>query len=78
MMAKHRAMVAEGISGIVVDRVDQLPGAVARACALDPRTIRAWAEQRFDLPVMAEGYERIYRVLVEGTQNIQDLASRAL
>ncbi|GFZ80691.1 glycosyltransferase family 4 protein [Nesterenkonia alkaliphila] len=71
-------VVAEGISGIVVDRVDQLPGAVARACALDPRTIRAWAEQRFDLPVMAEGYERIYRVLVEGTQNIQDLASRAL
>lgn len=71
-------VVADGISGIIVDRLEDLPAAVEKAEALEPRRVRSWAEQQFDLPVMAERYERIYRTLVEGTQNIQDLASQSL
>ena len=39
--------------------------AVRRLAQIDPRTCRANVETRFSAPVMAAGYERVYRKLVE-------------
>ncbi|WP_022872526.1 glycosyltransferase family 4 protein [Nesterenkonia alba] len=69
-------VVADGTSGIIVDRIEDLPAAIHQAMHLDPAAIRAHAEAKFDLPVMGSGYERIYRTLVEGTNDIQDLTRR--
>jgi glycosyltransferase involved in cell wall biosynthesis len=70
-------VVADGVSGIVVPGVEDFAGALERAVGLDPRACRRHAEQHFDLPVMASGYERVYRVLAEGSRGIQDLTSGA-
>jgi glycosyltransferase involved in cell wall biosynthesis len=68
-------VVEDGVTGIVVDRLDELPAAIDRAVALRPADCRARAETRFDLPVMVAGYERIYRVLVEGSASIRRLTA---
>jgi len=58
-------IVAHGDTGLVVDAFDELPAAIARADSLDPAASRRRALERFDLPVMAAGYERVYRELLE-------------
>ena len=47
--------------------------ALERATALAPHDCRLEAEHRFDLSVMAEGYERIYGVLAEGSRGLREL-----
>lgn len=54
-------VVADGVSGVVVDSVEEFPAALERAVSLDPRACRRHARDHFDLPVMAAGYERIFR-----------------
>lgn len=54
-------VVAHGRSGLVVDRFADFPAALRVAEGLDPAAVREDAEARFDLPVMAAGYERVYR-----------------
>lgn len=66
-------VVADGVTGIIVDDAAQLPDAVARAQELDPAASRRHTAANFDIPVMAERYERVYRMLVEGTRSIRDL-----
>ena len=62
-----------GRTGAVVDDAEQLPQALELAMTLDPAECRREAEQRFDVDVMAAGYERIYRVLAEGARGLRDL-----
>ncbi|MFC0550078.1 glycosyltransferase family 4 protein [Planotetraspora thailandica] len=57
-------IVTDGVTGFVRTSVDELPAAVEDAGRLDPVAIRACAVRDFDLTVMAEGYERIYRNVV--------------
>lgn len=59
-------VVANGETGVVVDRPAELPAAVAAAEALDRRRCRARAEGWFDLSRMVAGYEAAYRTVVEG------------
>jgi glycosyltransferase involved in cell wall biosynthesis len=59
-------VVDDGRTGIIVDELDEMAEAIGRAVDLDPRACRSWAEQRFDLPVMARGYEQIYLDAVDG------------
>jgi len=66
-------VIDSGRTGVVVDRIDEFPAALERATALDPVDCRREAETRFDLPVMAAGYERIYRMLAEGTRGLREL-----
>lgn len=66
-------VVEHGVSGIVVERIEDFPGALEKAADLDPAAARRHAEQHFDLPVMAAGYERIFRVLVQGSRDIREL-----
>jgi len=54
-------VVAHGVSGLVVDDVADLPAALDAVLAIDPARCREHVASRFSPPVMAAGYERIYR-----------------
>ncbi|WP_432519477.1 glycosyltransferase family 4 protein [Kineococcus sp. SYSU DK006] len=66
-------VVAHGRSGLVVRTPEELPAALRLAADLDPAACRAHAQQHFDLPVMAEGYERVFRMIVEGGRGVEAL-----
>lgn len=66
-------VVRDGVTGIVVDDMSEMPAAIHRAAELDPAECRRHALEHFDLPVMAARYERIYRMLVEGSASIHAL-----
>ena len=68
-------IVADGITGIIADNPAALPGALAAAWRLDPARCRQHVRDRFDLPAMAAGYERIYRMLAEGSRQVHALAA---
>jgi len=59
-------VVVDGVTGFVRTSPDELPDAVERAGDLDPRACRAHVERHFDVSVMAEGYERLYRQVIAG------------
>jgi len=71
-------VVADGRTGFVVDAPEELVGAIGRLDEIDPAACRAHVEARFDLPVMAAGYERVYRMLVEGTRGIRSIVRERL
>ncbi|HVT22853.1 MAG TPA: glycosyltransferase family 4 protein [Mycobacteriales bacterium] len=59
-------VVVDGRTGAICDHADELADGIARARRLDPADCRAHAEDCFDVPAMAAGYERVYRqVLAE-------------
>ncbi|WP_084960165.1 glycosyltransferase family 4 protein [Thermoactinospora rubra] len=61
-------VVEDGVTGFVLPDAAGMPEAIEAAGRLDPCACRAHVERRFDVPVMAEGYERLYhRVLDEAT-----------
>jgi hypothetical protein len=66
-------VVRHGVSGLVVDHYADFPAAIHAADAIDPAACRAHARAHFDLPVMAAGYEDIYRTLATGERLIADL-----
>ncbi|HVX55606.1 glycosyltransferase family 4 protein [Nocardioides sp.] len=66
-------VVADGVSGIIVDRAEDLAAGIERAGDLSPFACRRHATGHFDLPVMAAGYERIFRMLAEGSRGLRDL-----
>ncbi|HLV56854.1 MAG TPA: glycosyltransferase family 4 protein [Actinotalea caeni] len=68
-------IVVDGATGVVVDDVAELPAAIHRATELDPAAARRHTLEHFDIPVMAAGYERVYRMLVEGTRSIRDITA---
>lgn len=70
-------VVADGVSGLVVDDIESFPAALRAAESLDPAACRAHVRANFDLPVMAAGYERMYRMLLARRRTVQTLASRA-
>ncbi|KGN32943.1 glycosyltransferase [Knoellia sinensis KCTC 19936] len=59
-------IVVHGETGLVVDEVADLPGALRSVSDIDPVACRRHCAQRFDLDVMASGYERVYRQLLSG------------
>lgn len=75
-------VVADGETGFVVETMDDFVAAVERAGEIDPYACRAHALEKFDLSVMAAGYERVYRSLLQvgepddgGTTALQALAA---
>lgn len=66
-------VIDHGRTGIIVDHIDQFPAALEKATTLAPTDCRRDAENRFDLAVMAAGYERIYRMLAEGAHGLHAL-----
>jgi glycosyltransferase involved in cell wall biosynthesis len=53
-------VVDHGVTGFVVDGVDQAVAAIARSIALDRRAIRRRFEQRFTVERMARNYVALY------------------
>jgi glycosyltransferase involved in cell wall biosynthesis len=53
-------VVSDGETGFVVDDVDDLPAALHRVADIDPEACRRLVEKRFDVSVMAAGYEQLY------------------
>ncbi|NHC47190.1 glycosyltransferase family 4 protein [Motilibacter aurantiacus] len=66
-------VVDHGVTGLVVDEYAGFAPALRAAEGLDPVRCRDRAQRRFDLPVMAAGYERIYRALVDGARDLEAL-----
>jgi glycosyltransferase involved in cell wall biosynthesis len=58
-------IIRDGESGIVVPDVAAMPAALERAEALDPRAIRRRVAERFDVPVLADGYLTLYKGILE-------------
>ena len=54
-------LVLAGRTGMIVDRPDELPAAIAAARELDPAHCREHVEACFATEVMAAGYEGVYR-----------------
>jgi glycosyltransferase involved in cell wall biosynthesis len=69
-------VVVHGVTGLVVDDFERFPAALRAAESIDPAACRAHVVAHFDLPVMAAGYERIYRMLVAGERSVEALTSR--
>jgi len=59
-------IIREQKTGYLVDDVEQACQAVERLSTLDPAACRENIAERFSAPVMARGYERVYRELVTG------------
>ncbi|WP_460525979.1 glycosyltransferase family 4 protein [Flindersiella endophytica] len=54
-------VIEHGVTGFVCRDPSELAVAIRDAKTLDPAACRKSAEERFDLPVMAQAYERLYR-----------------
>jgi glycosyltransferase involved in cell wall biosynthesis len=54
-------VVADGVTGVICQSPEELADGIERATALRPADCRAHVERRFDLPVMASGYDAAYR-----------------
>jgi glycosyltransferase involved in cell wall biosynthesis len=59
-------VVDEGVTGFLVQTVEQAVDAVIQAGGLDRAGCRAQARQRFGVDRMVDGYERVYKRIVEG------------
>lgn len=54
-------IIVNGVTGVISDHPDQLPGAIELARKLDPATCRSHVEARFGTELMAARYEDTYR-----------------
>jgi glycosyltransferase involved in cell wall biosynthesis len=57
-------VVADRVTGIIADGPRDLPSAIRAAIRLNPDACRHYTREHFDLPVMAAGYERVYRAVL--------------
>jgi glycosyltransferase involved in cell wall biosynthesis len=58
-------VVADGVTGIIKDDPAELPAAIDAAGGLDPQSCRDHVARHFDVSIMAEAYERVYRLLAQ-------------
>ncbi|MGC5021589.1 glycosyltransferase family 4 protein [Micromonospora sp. DT47] len=54
-------LVLDGVTGLVRDRVEELPAALSEAVRIDPAACMAHAARNFSTERMALGYEEVYR-----------------
>ncbi len=59
-------LVRHGETGFVVDTLDEMTAAVDRVPEIDPRACREHVARKFDAPVMAEDYLRVYEAILRG------------
>lgn len=57
-------VIEEGVTGFVVETVEEAAAAVERAIGLDRARIRETFERRFSAETMAVGYEKAYRAVL--------------
>ncbi|PZS29606.1 MAG: glycosyl transferase, partial [Pseudonocardiales bacterium] len=56
-------VVIDGVTGFISETVHGMVEAVARIPEIDRRACRAHVERHFSATTMADGYERVYRML---------------
>jgi glycosyltransferase involved in cell wall biosynthesis len=61
-------VVDEGLTGVIVDNIDEAISALPRVLTLDRRAIRRRFEERFSSTRMAKDYLNVYRLLLKGSQ----------
>ncbi|MCW5622598.1 MAG: glycosyltransferase family 4 protein, partial [Burkholderiales bacterium] len=71
-------VIEDGVSGLIVDDIEQAVAAVPRLAALDRAKVRACLEQRFTAERMARDYLAVYRRLLRGEPAQVPAASSAL
>jgi glycosyltransferase involved in cell wall biosynthesis len=54
-------LIVDGETGFLVNDIDEMAAAVGKLDSIDPRRCREHVEANFDVPVMVEGYLRLYR-----------------
>lgn len=59
-------VVADGVSGFVVDSLEAAVAALARLEVLERRAVRRYAEARFSRERMVADYLKVYRAILEG------------
>jgi glycosyltransferase involved in cell wall biosynthesis len=57
-------VVAEGITGFVVDRSEQMSSCLLRITEIEPEVCRNYAEQHYSSRIMADAYENLYSKLL--------------
>jgi glycosyltransferase involved in cell wall biosynthesis len=64
-------VMSDGVSGFVVDTVDEAVAATARAVELPRAGVRAYFEQRFSAPRMARDYVAIFEAMVRSARQLR-------
>ena len=57
-------VIVDGVTGLICDEPKELAAALGAIDRIDPAMCRRDAERRFDLTVMAQRYEQVYRGLL--------------
>jgi glycosyltransferase involved in cell wall biosynthesis len=57
-------IIDDGVTGVIVDGMDQAAAALPRVLGLDRRAIRRRFEERFSAALMAKNYVNLYRSLL--------------
>lgn len=57
-------VVAEGVTGFVVDSAQQMPSTLARMGEIKPEDCRRYAQQHYSASTMADAYEQLYHQLL--------------
>ena len=57
-------VVAEGMTGFVVDDAEQMASTVSRVGSIKPEDCRLYAQQNYSARTMADAYEELYRKLL--------------
>jgi len=72
-------VVDEGVTGLIVDSMDEAVRKLPHVLALDRRAVRRRFEQRFSATRMAKEYVQTYRSLLKGSQEVsQDSSMREI
>lgn len=58
-------VVGDGVSGFIVDSIDEMVEAVKRIGEIDPQACRRWVEERFTVQIMVDNYVAAYRKILE-------------
>lgn len=67
-------VVDEGLTGFVVDDVAAAVAAVGKLDRLDRNAVRHQFERRFTAEHMTDGYERVYRRMLDGQSGLRSVA----
>jgi glycosyltransferase involved in cell wall biosynthesis len=68
-------VITNGVSGFIVDTVDEAVNAVQQAATLDRAACRAEFMKRFSAPKMAQQYAKLYEARVAAKSGVPDAVS---
>jgi glycosyltransferase involved in cell wall biosynthesis len=60
-----RELIEDGVSGYLINTVDEAADAVARIDAIDRSACRKRVEENFTIDCMVAGYERVYQEIFQ-------------